>query len=187
VIGTEADMDVCGQAGTAAQAVELYRAQQPDVVLMDLRLPDMSGAEATAAIRREFPEAKVVVVSTFAGDEDVYAAISAGALAYVLKTVTCEELIEVIRKVAAGRRHIPPEIGARLADRVPRSDLSAREKAVLALLVRGKRNRQIAEDLGITEGTVKVHVSNIILKLGVSDRTEAATAAIERGLVRLSQ
>jgi DNA-binding NarL/FixJ family response regulator len=187
VIGSEPDMAVCGQAATGGEAIALYRALRPDVVLMDLRLPDTSGAQATRSIREEFPDAKVVVLSTFAGDEDVYAAITAGALAYVLKTVQCDELIGVLRKAAAGKRHIPQEIGALLADRVPRSDLSPRERAVLELLVRGKRNRHIADELGITEGTVKVHVSNIILKLGVSDRTEATFVAIERGLVRIDK
>ncbi len=185
VIAGEPDMEVCGQAGTGAQAVALFRTARPDVTLMDMRLPDQSGAEAIRAIRREFPDAKILVISTFTADEEVYTAITAGALGYMLKTVESEELVAVIRRVAQGQRHIPPEVGARLADRIPFSDLTARERLVLTLLVRGRRNRQIAEELGITEGTVKSHVSNIMLKLAVSDRTEAATVAIERGLVHL--
>ena len=185
VIAGEPDMEVCGQAGTGGQAVALFRTPRPDVTLMDMRLPDQSGAEAIRAIRREFPDAKILVISTFTADEEVYAAITAGALGYMLKTVESEELVAVIRRAAQGQRHIPPEVGARLADRIPFSDLTARERLVLTLLVRGRRNRQIAEELGITEGTVKSHVSNIMLKLAVSDRTEAATVAIERGLVHL--
>jgi len=185
VIRGETDMEVCGEAGTGREAIALFRRLRPDVTLMDLRLADQSGAETTRSIRGEFPDARILVISTFAADEDVYTAISAGALGYVLKTVESDELVTIIRKVAQGQRHIPPEIGARLADRIPRSELTARERLVLALLVRGRRNRQIAEELGISEGTVKVHVSNIMLKLGVSDRTEAATVAIERGLVHL--
>jgi two-component system NarL family response regulator len=185
VIAGEPDMEVCGQAGTGNQAVALFRAARPDVTLMDMRLPDRSGAEAIRTIRQEFPDARILVISTFAADEEVYTAITAGALGYVLKTVESEELVEVIRRTAQGQRYIPPEVGARLADRIPLSDLTARERLVLTLLVRGRRNRQIAEELGISEGTVKSHVSNIMLKLGVSDRTEAATVAIERGLVHL--
>jgi DNA-binding NarL/FixJ family response regulator len=165
--------------------VALFRALRPDVTLMDMRLPDQSGAEAIRTIRGEFSDAKILVISTFVADEEVYAAITAGALGYVLKTVESEELVGLIRRAAQGLRHIPPEVGARLADRIPLSDLTARERLVLALLVRGRRNRQIAEELGIAEGTVKSHVSNIMLKLGVADRTEAATVAIERGLIRL--
>jgi DNA-binding NarL/FixJ family response regulator len=185
VIAGEPDMEVCGQAGTGDQAVALFRSARPDVTLMDMRLPDQSGAQAIRAIRAEFPDARILVISTFTSDEEVYAAITAGALGYVLKTVESEQLVEVIRRAAQGHRHIPPEVGARLADRIPFSDLTARERRVLTLLVRGRRNRQIAEELGISEGTVKGHVSNIMLKLGVSDRTEAATVAIERGLVHL--
>ena len=185
VIAGEPDMEVCGQAGTGDQAIALFRVARPDVTLMDMRLPDRSGAEAIRAIRQEFPDARILVISTFAADEEVYTAITAGALGYVLKTVESEELVEVIRRTAQGQRHIPPEVGARLADRIPLSDLTARERLVLTLLVRGRRNRQIAEELGISEGTVKSHVSNIMLKLGVADRTEAATVAIERGLIHL--
>jgi DNA-binding NarL/FixJ family response regulator len=187
VIAGEPDLEVCGQAGTGEQAIALFRAARPDVTLMDMRLPDRSGADAIRAIRREFPDAKILVLSTFAADEEIYAAITAGALGYVLKTVESEDLVELIRRAAQGQRCIPPEVGARLADRIPQSELTARERLVLTLLVRGKRNRQIAEQLGISGNTVKTHVSNIMLKLGVSDRTEAATVAIERGLVHLDQ
>jgi DNA-binding NarL/FixJ family response regulator len=184
-IAAESGMEVCGEASTGTEAIELYRALKPDVVLMDLRLPDFSGVQATSAIRREFPTAKLVVISSFAPDEEVYSAIAAGAQAYVLKTIEAETLVGVIRKVAAGQRHIPAEIAARLAARIPQSELTDRERDVLRLLVRGRRNREIAETLSIAEGTVKIHVGNILLKLGVTDRTEAATVAIERGIITL--
>ncbi len=185
VIGAEPGMQVCGAASTGARALELYRTLQPDIVLMDLRLPDQSGASATLAIRQEFPEAKIIVLSSFTPDEEIYSVFAAGAQAYLLKTVEAEELIDVIRKVAGGLRHIPAEIAVRLAGRIPQSGLTEREHDVLRLLVRGRRNREIADNLGIAAGTVKTHVENILLKLGVTDRTEAATAAIERGIVTL--
>jgi DNA-binding NarL/FixJ family response regulator len=187
VIATDPGLSVVGEAGTGARAVELYRSLRPDIVLMDLRLPDHSGAAVTETIREEFPEAKIIVISSFAPDEEIYAAIAAGARAYVLKTIEAEELVEVIRIVAAGRRHIPAEVAARLAARIPRSELTDRERRVLQLIVRGRRNREIADELGITEGTVKTHVGNILMKLGVTDRTEAATVAIERGIVNLER
>lgn len=186
VIGAEPDLSVCGEARTAAQALERYRELRPDIVLMDLRLPDGSGAAATEAIRREFPEARIIIVSSFAPDEEIHAAVTAGALGYVLKTSETDELVTAIHTVAAGRRHLPPEVAERLARRIPRSDLTERERAVLQLLVRGRRNREIAADLGIAEGTVKIHVANVLLKLGVADRTEAVSVAIERGIVTLS-
>jgi DNA-binding NarL/FixJ family response regulator len=187
VIATDPGLTIVGEAGTGARAIELYRSLRPDIVLMDLRLPDTSGAAVTDAIREEFPDAKVIVISSFAPDEEIYAAIAAGARAYVLKTIEAEELVEVIRVVASGRRHIPAEVAARLAARIPRSELTDRERRVLQLIVRGKRNREIADELGITEGTVKTHVGNILMKLGVTDRTEAATVAIERGIVNLER
>jgi two-component system, NarL family, response regulator len=185
VIASDPGLAVCGEAGTGASALELYRSLQPDIVLMDLRLPDMSGAAVTEKIRDEFPEAKIIVVSSFAPDDEIYAAVMAGARAYVLKTIDAGQLIEVIRTVASGRRHIPADVAARLAARIPRSELTDRERKVLQLVVKGKRNREIADELGITEGTVKTHVGNILMKLGVADRTEAATAAIERGIINL--
>jgi len=185
VIAAEPGMEVCGQASNGARAVELYRSLKPDVVLMDLRLPDMSGVRAAQHIRSEFPDAKFIIISSFAPDEEVYEAVSAGAQAYVLKDIETEELVSVIQKVASGLRHIPPDIAARIAARIPRSDLTDRERDVLKLLVRGRRNREIARELQVSEGTVKTHVGNILLKLGASDRTEAATAAIARGIVTL--
>jgi DNA-binding NarL/FixJ family response regulator len=186
IIALEADMTVCGEASNGEQAIGLFRAQRPDVTLMDLRLPGMSGSEATHAIRTEFPEARVIVLSVYAGDEEIYTALQSGAMAYLVKSVQREELVLAIRKAVAGQRHIPPEVAARLAERLPRSQLSVRELDVLRLLVGGKRNREIAVALDITEGTVKLHVSSILGKLGVADRTEAVTVALHRGIVQLN-
>jgi two-component system, NarL family, response regulator len=187
IIALEPDMGVCAEASTGAQAIALYRQHRPDVTLMDQRLPAMSGSDATHAIRAEFPDARIIVLSTYVGDEEIYNALQSGAMAYLAKSVQREELVEAIRKAAAGRRHIPSEVAARLADRLSRSQLSARELDVLRLLVSGKRNREIASALDITEGTVKLHVSSILSKLGVADRTEAVTVALQRGIVQLMQ
>jgi DNA-binding NarL/FixJ family response regulator len=186
IIALETDMMVCGEASNGEQAIALFRSQRPDVTLMDLRLPGMSGSEATVAIRAEFPEARVIVLSVYAGDEEIYTALQSGAMAYLVKSVQREELVLAIRKAVAGQRHIPPEVAARLAERLPRSQLSVRELDVLRLLVGGKRNREIASALDITEGTVKLHVSSILGKLGVADRTEAVTVALHRGIVQLN-
>jgi DNA-binding NarL/FixJ family response regulator len=186
VIALEADMTVCAEAATGHRAIELFRSEQPDVTLMDLRLPDLSGTDAIRAIRAEAPDARIIALSTFAGDEEIHVALEAGALAYLVKTVQPEELVNTIRKVAAGHRHVPPDVAARLASRAPRSHLSPRELEVLKLMVVGKRNREIARQLDISEGTVKVHVSNILSKLGAADRTEAVTQALQRGIVALA-
>jgi DNA-binding NarL/FixJ family response regulator len=154
---------------------------------MDVRLPGMSGIAATQAIRADFPDAKVIVISTYISDEEVYAALKVGAMAYLVKSVAREELIQAIRKAAAGRRHVPADLAARLADRMSRATLSTRELDVLRLLVGGKRNREIASALDITEGTVKLHVSSILGKLGAVDRTEAVTVALQRGLIQLDR
>jgi two-component system NarL family response regulator len=185
IIALEPDMTVCAEASSGEQAQALFRTHRPDVTLMDLRLSGMSGTETTQAIRREFPDARIVMVSTYVCDEEIYGALQAGAMAYLVKSVQREELIRAIRKAAAGQRHIPAEVAARLADRVARSELSMREIEVLRLLVCGRRNREIGEVLDITEGTVKLHVSSILGKLGVTDRTEAVTVALQRGIVQL--
>lgn len=186
ILALEPDMTVCAQASTGEQAIQLYRTHQPDVTLMDLRLSDLSGSEATQAIHSEFPDARIIIISTYICDEEIYRALQMGAMAYLVKSVEREELILAIRKAAAGQRHISPEVTGRLAERVGRSQLSARELDVLRLLVSGSRNRTIASTLDITEGTVKLHVSNILSKLGAADRTEAVTVALQRGIVRLS-
>jgi two-component system NarL family response regulator len=185
VIALEPDMIVCAEASTGEQACALFRSHRPDVTLLDLRLPGLSGSETVQAIRREFPDARIVMISTYVCDEEIYGALQAGAMAYLVKHVQRDELTRTIRKAAAGQRHIPPEVAARLADRVSAAQLSSRELEVLRLLVGGRRNREIANALDISEGTVKLHVSSILGKLGVSDRTEAVTRALQRGIVRL--
>jgi two-component system NarL family response regulator len=185
IIALEPDMTVCAEAATGEQAVTLFRAHRPHVTLMDQRLPGMSGSETTQAIRNEFPDARIVVLSTYVCDEEIYKALQFGAMGYLSKSVQREELILAIRRAAGGRRHITPEVAALLADGMCRSHLSTRELDVLRLLVGGKRNREIASVLDITEGTVKLHVSSILGKLAVADRTEAVTVALQRGIVRL--
>jgi two-component system NarL family response regulator len=185
MIVLEQDMIICAEASSGEQAVALYSSKRPDVTLMDVRLPGMSGIQATEAIRAAFPDARVIVLSTYISDEEVYAALKVGAMAYLVKSVAREELIQAVRKAAAGRRHVPADLAARLADRMSRASLSGRELEVLRLLVGGKRNREIATALDITEGTVKLHVSSILGKLGAVDRTEAVTVALQRGLIQL--
>lgn len=185
IIALEPDMTVCAEASTGEQAQALFRSQRPDVTLMDLRLPGMSGTDTAQAIRSEYPEARIVMISTYVCDEEIYGALQAGAMAYLVKSVQREELMRAIRKAAAGQRHIPPEVAARLADRVSGSQLSTREIEVLRFLVSGRRNREIASALDIAEGTVKLHVSSILSKLGATDRTEAVTRALQRGIVQL--
>jgi two-component system NarL family response regulator len=185
IIALEPDMTVCAEASTGEQARALFRTHRPDVTLMDLRLPGMNGSDTVQAIRMEFPDARIVMISTYVCDEEIYGALHAGAMAYLVKSVQREELTRAIRKAAAGQRHIPPDVAARLADRVTRSQLSMRELEVLRLLVVGRRNREIAGALDITEGTVKLHVSSILGKLGASDRTEAVTRALQKGIVQL--
>jgi two-component system NarL family response regulator len=187
IIALEPDMTVCAEASTGEQAQVLYRSHRPDVTLMDLRLPGMNGSETIHEIRGEFPEARMVMISTYVGDEEIYGALQAGAMAYLVKSVQREELTAAIRKAAAGQRHIPPDVAARLAGRMTRSELTTRELDVLRLLVSGRRNREIAESLSITEGTVKLHVSSILGKLGAADRTEAVTMALQRGIIQLDQ
>lgn len=185
IIALERDMTVCAEASTGEQARALFRTHRPDVTLMDVRLPGMSGTQTSQAIREDFPDARIVMISTYVCDEEIYGALQAGAMAYLVKSVQREELTGAIRKAAAGQRHIPAEVAARLADCMSRSQLSSRELDVLRLLMSGRRNREIATALDITEGTVKLHVSSILGKLGASDRTEAVTRALQRGIVQL--
>jgi two-component system NarL family response regulator len=186
ILALEPDMTVCAEASSGEQAQALFRMHRPDVTLMDLRLPGLNGAETIQAIRQEFRDARFVMLSTYVCDEEVYGALQAGAMAYLVKSVQRDELMTAIRKAAAGQRHIPPDVAARLADRVAGAQLSGREIEVLRLLVSGRRNREIAHAMAITEGTVKLHVSSILGKLGVADRTEAVTVALQRGIVQLN-
>ena len=179
----QGDLLVVAEAADGASAIRLYRQHRPDLVVLDLRLPDMDGVEVTAAIRAEFPQARLLVLSSFDGDEDIYRALKAGARAYVLKDSTREELLAAVRTVAAGQRSLSAAVAERLAERVTGSELTARELAVLRQIVSGRSNKQIASALSISEGTVKTHVKSILAKMGVEDRTEAAVLALRRGLV----
>jgi len=185
IVNMQPDMTVVAEAANGQQAVELYRRHLPDVALLDLRMPVMGGTEAAAAIRAEFPQARMIALTTYGGDEDIRRALAAGMQAYLTKDVLHDELLNAIRAVHDGRRYLPPNVAAALAAQVPRPDLSAREVQVLELIVRGLANKQIGYTLTIAEHTVKNHVKNILSKLGVQDRTQAATAAIQRGIIHL--
>jgi two-component system NarL family response regulator len=185
IVNMQPDMTVVAEAANGQQAVDLYRRHLPDVALLDLRMPVMGGTEAAAAIRAEFPQARMIALTTYGGDEDIRRALAAGMLAYLTKDVLHDELLNAIRAVNDGRRYLPPSVAAALAAQVPRPDLSARELQVLELIVRGLANKQIGYTLTIAEHTVKNHVKNILSKLGVQDRTQAATAAIQRGIIHL--
>jgi two-component system NarL family response regulator len=185
LINTVPGMTVIAEGINGQQAVELYRKHRPDVVLMDLRMPLMGGVEAISAIRREFPAARVIVLTTYDGDEDIYRSLQAGAQGYLLKDMFFDELEDAIRTVHAGGRRIPGVVAERLAGRVGGSELTGRELEVLKEIVRGRSNKEIAAALSISEATVKSHVNNILSKLGVDDRTQAATTALQRGIVHL--
>jgi len=185
IINSQPDMTLVAEAGNGRQAVELFELHEPDVTLMDLRLPALSGIEAIAAIIKHFPRAKIIVLSTFGGDEEIFKALRAGARAYFQKDVKGQDLINAIRVVHAGQRPLPPEIASRLAERIPRSELSPRELEILRLIARGGSNREIANTLAISEGTVRVHASNIFAKLGCSDRAQAVSEAFQRGIIHV--
>ncbi len=185
VIDREPDMLVIGQAKTGEQAVALHEDLRPDITLMDLRLPGLGGAEATASIRAKSPAARIIVLTSFEGDEDIYRALRAGAQGYLLKGMPLEEVFEAIRAVNAGQKRIPPVVAGRLAERAMLETLSTREIQALKLVVKGLSNKQIAAAMEITEATVKSHLTSIMQKMGVSDRTEAAIAAVQRGIVML--
>lgn len=185
IVNDQTDMTVAAQAGTGEQAVAEYRRSKPDVVLMDLRLPGISGVEAIRSIRREHPRARFVVLTTYEGDEDIHQALEAGAQGYLIKGMSPDALVDAIRRVHAGSRFLAPPVARALAARNPNSELSAREREVLSLIVGGKSNREIASELGITEGTVKCHVTTLLERLGVSDRTQAVVAALQRGIMHI--
>ena len=185
LINTVADMEVIAEGINGQQAIDLYRQHRPDVTLIDLRMPVVSGVEAIAAIRSEFPDARLIVLTTYDGDEDIYRSLQAGAKGYLLKDMFFEELETAIRTVQAGSRRIPSAIAERLAERMAGSILTARELEVLELIVAGQSNKEIGASLKISEATVKSHINSILSKLGVTDRTQAATTALQRGLVHL--
>ena len=186
IINARPDMTVTAQAGTGEEAITLFRQSLPDLTLMDLRLPGpIGGVDAIARIRTIQPQAKVIVVTTYEGDEDIHRALEAGARGYVIKGMPYQTLVEALQRVHAGSRFIPPPVAKALALRTPNSDLSTRDLEVLEQLVAGQSNKEIAMKLGITEATVKSHVSTILLRLNVEDRTQAAVTALRRGLVHL--
>jgi DNA-binding NarL/FixJ family response regulator len=184
-IREEPDMLLVAQASTGQEAIRKYREKTPDVTLLDLRLPDMSGIDALIAIRSEFPDARIVILTTFAGDAEIQRALAAGARAYVLKSMPPKDLMEIIRQVNAGKKRIPSEIAAYLAEHYSDDDLTEREIEVLKQVADGNRNREIADKLFISEETVKVHIKHIMQKLGASDRTQAVSIAVRRGIIHL--
>jgi two-component system NarL family response regulator len=178
-------MTVVAEASNGREVVDLFRQHRPDVTLLDLRMPQIDGVEAIAIIREEFRNARIIVLTTYDTDEDIYRGLSAGAMAYLLKGTSPDELLDTIRAVHAGQTRISPEVAAKLAARISIPELTARELEVLRLVVGGQSNREIGATLHISEGTVRAHINNILSKMGVSDRTQATTLAIKRGLVRL--
>ena len=181
----ERDITVIGQARNGYEVLELFRQHQPDVTLMDLRMPQMGGVAAITAIRAEFNDAGIIVLTTYDGDEDIYRGLRAGAKGYLLKDAEPDELMRAIRMVHSGQKYIPPNIGAKLVNRMSNPELSDRELAVVRLMVAGKSTQEISAALSIAESTVKYHINNILSKLGASDRTQAVLAALKRGIANL--
>ena len=185
LINAEPDMELVAQATTGREAIEQFQLYRPDVTLMDLQMPDMSGIEATIAIRGESPDARIIILTTYAGDVQVVRALKAGARAYILKGKVHRELLETIRAVYAGQKRIPPEVAAELADHTGEDELSTRELEVLRLIAAGNANKEIAAQLSIGEDTVKRHVTNILAKLRANIRTHAVTIGLKRGIIEL--
>jgi DNA-binding NarL/FixJ family response regulator len=185
VINSQPDMVVLAQASNAQEALQEFRGKKPDVTLMDVRLPGQSGIDAVVAIRSEFPDARIIMLTTFEGDVEIQRALEAGARGYLLKSMPPKELLEVIRQVHSGKKRIPAQIAAQLAEHLSDEALTGREIEVLSQIAGGNRNRDIAEKLFITEETVKVHIKHIMEKLGASDRTQAVAIGIRRGIIHL--
>jgi len=185
IIGLQPDMTMAGTAATGREAIERFVELRPDVSLVDLRLPDMSGFDVIRAIRDKSPNARIVVLSSHEGDVDIQRALEAGAQGYVAKGIVRDELLDIIRGVHAGKRRLPAAVAQKLAEHMADETISPRELQVLSLMAAGKRNKEIAGDLSIAEDTVKMHVRNILSKLQVSDRTEAVTIALRRGIIQL--
>ncbi|HUD98946.1 MAG TPA: response regulator transcription factor [Bryobacteraceae bacterium] len=184
IINNQPDMVLVSDASSGTEAIQRYREHQPDITLMDLRLPDLSGIDAMLAIRVEFPNARIIMLTTFEGDVEIQRALEAGARGYLLKNMPPSELVEAIRQVHAGKKRVPPAVAAQLAEHMSDEDLTAREIEVLRQLGGGNRNRDIAELLFISEETVKVHVKHIMDKLGAKDRTQAIAIAVRRGIIQ---
>jgi DNA-binding NarL/FixJ family response regulator len=185
LISSSPEMECVAQAGSGEEAIQLHAACKPDITLMDLRLPGISGAETIRRIRQQTPDARFIVLTTYEGDEDIHQAMEAGASGYLLKGLPQEMLVSAVRRVHAGGRYLPPSMSQALAARMPDSSLSHREREVLARMAEGKSNREIAGQLGITEATVKCHVSVILARLNASDRTQAVVIALQRGLLHI--
>ena len=185
LINSQPDMHMVGEAATGLEALERFRELRPDITLMDVRLPDKSGIDALMAIRSEFPEARVIMLTTSEGDVEIQRALAAGAQGYILKSMPPKEMVEAVRQVHAGKKRIPPVIAAHLAEHYADEDLTAREIEVLQQIAGGNRNRDIAGRLFISEETVKVHIKHIMEKLGANDRTQAVAIAIKRGIIHL--
>ncbi len=183
IINSQQDMVTVAEAGNGKQAIEAFEQYQPDVTLMDLRIPGLNGIDAISGIIGKFPRARIIVLSSYAGDENIFRAFQAGARAYFLKDIKGQDLVNAIRAVHDGQRPVPQEIASRLADRVPRVALSSREMEILTLIARGKSNKEIATALTISEGTVRVHASNVFAKLGCGDRAQAVSEAFRRGII----
>jgi DNA-binding NarL/FixJ family response regulator len=185
LINNQPDMCIVGEASSGREALERFRELHPDITLMDVRLPDMSGIDAMIAIRKEFPEARVIMLTTSEGDVEIQRALEGGARGYMLKSMPPKDLVEAIRQVHAGKKRIPPSIAAHLAEHYSDESLTAREIEVLQQIAGGNRNRDIGERLFISEETVKVHIKHIMDKLGASDRTQAVAIAVRRGIIHL--
>ena len=186
LIGDQADMTLVGEASNGREAIQQFRAQRPDVTLMDLQMPDMNGLDATIALRNEFPQARIIVLTTYIGDAQVLRAIKAGAQGYLLKNLLHKELLETIRAVHSGKKSISPEVSYQLAEHATDDSLSPAEVAVLRLIAAGNANKQIADQLSITEETVKSRVKSILSKLGANGRTHAVMIGLKRGIIELS-
>jgi len=184
-INYQPDMKVVGTASSGRDAIELFRQHRPDVTLMDLSMPEMDGVTAITSIRQEFPAARIVVLTTYDGDEDIYKGLRAGAAGYLLKDTPTAEVLDAIRTISQGRKFVPPEVAIKLAERVHSTQLTERELEVLTLIAQGNSNQGIANALFIVEGTVKAHVTNILNKLNAVDRTQAVTEALRRGILHL--
>ena len=185
LVNSQPDMVVAGEAATGAEALQLFKQLQPDITLLDLRLPDTSGIDILIAIRTEFPDARIIMLTTFEGDVEIHRALQAGARGYLLKNMPPSELLEVIRQVHAGKKRIPPAIASQLAEHMSDEGLTEREVEVLREVAGGNKNREIANKLFISEETVKVHIKHIMEKLGASDRTQAVTIGVRRGIIQL--
>lgn len=185
ILNQQKDISVVAEAKNGIEAIALYQKHQPNITLMDLRMPQMEGLEAINNIRETSPQARIIILTTYDTDEDIYRGLQAGARGYLLKDTTAEELATAVRQVHQGKRYIPVEVGIRLTERIQKSDLTDRELEVLAELTEGKSNIEIAKTLSISEGTVKFHVNNILSKFGVTDRTQAVITALRRGITRI--